>query len=87
MERDMKFCVTKQELEKALAMVNQAVENGFENTLAVMRIYTGGETLDDFLAKSDGIILKAHPTDPNLNWGHTNHPEWQKYVNGECVDI
>ena len=82
----MNSCVSKEELELALKQLNIAIENGFKDSKAVLRVYTGGETLSDFNSRYNSIILKAHPTDENLDWGSTNHPEWFKFVDGKLVD-
>jgi hypothetical protein len=82
---EMTFCITKEELEKALSLINIAIESGFKDSLAVLKIYTGGETITDFLAKSPGtVILKAHPTDGSKNWGQLD-PSWFEYENGKCI--
>lgn len=83
----MRFCISKEELEKALADLNVAIKNGFKDSLAVVQLYTGGECVSDFKAKAAGVILKADPVDPSKNWGHTTFPSWQKYENGKYEDM
>lgn len=82
----MSFCVTHEELKKALKLINEAIKNGYKDSLAVLQIYgTGGGSLGDFIGRSTGVVLKAHPTNPNKNFGYTNHPEWEKYINGKSI--
>ncbi len=83
----MSSCVSKGELELALKQLNIALENGFKDSKVILMAYTGGETVGDFNGRYNGLLLMAHPTDPSLDWGHTNHPEWHKFENGEIVDI
>ena len=79
------LCLTREELEKALAQLNIAYENGFKHSLAVVRLTEIGKTVSDHIATYDSLILKAHPTSPNKDWT-CHHPEWYVLKNGKCVD-
>jgi len=83
----MEICISKAELLKALEKLEVAEGNGFTHSLAVIKIYTGGETISDFLGRYDSLILKAHPTDPKLNCGRDSYPEWYKFVDGKIVEV
>jgi hypothetical protein len=82
----IEMCLTRKELVKALEQLDIAYKNGFKNSLAIVRLVKAGDNIDEFLAKYDSLILKAHPTDPNKDWGRTNNPHWYAYRNGKCVD-
>lgn len=81
------FTVNEEELRKALAKVELAKKNGFTHSVAVFGITEAGRNIEAVKAEHQGMILKAHPTDPKLNWGRNDHPEWYRCVNGEVKDI
>lgn len=65
----MNFCVTGDQLRKALADIEAAEKNGFMHCLAVFDITQAGRMIDDCRAEYSDLIEKAHPTDGNLSWG------------------
>jgi len=65
----MQFCISAVELRKALAAIEPAEANGFAHCLAVFEFTQAGPMIDDNRAAYSDLIEKAHPTDPNLNWG------------------
>ena len=83
---NMDFCISKEQLEKALEQLEVARENGFKDSLVVLKVYTEGETDSNFLSRYDSVILKAHPTNPNFNWGRMWDLDWQRFENGRFVN-
>ncbi len=87
----MDFYVSRAELEKALAELDIAAENGFPESQAVFRLARVDKT-DQFtrIVREDDseftghVILRSHPTDPKQNWGRATASH-HKLVNGECV--
>lgn len=81
--------ITKEELEKALAALNEASERGFSSSLAILRLSEVGKCISDDRVKFDEkLILKDHPTDPSKDWGNvsTKHLEWYRCENGKVME-
>jgi len=81
----MEFCITREQLEKALADLKVCEANGFAASDAVFYISSAGKGVTDCWAEYVDPVLKAHPTDPKQNWGRGAC--WQDYrlINGQCV--
>ena len=65
----MNFCITGDQLRKALADIDAAEKNGFMHCLAVFDITQAGKMIDECRAEYSDLVEKAHPTDGNFNWG------------------
>jgi|694.fasta_scaffold12015_5 hypothetical protein len=78
------FEMNEQQLRLALDAIEKAKEKGFSHANAVLRITGMKEDGTDVSASFLGhIILKAHPEDPNQNWGRST-VEMLKYE--RCLD-
>lgn len=88
----MNFYVSREELEKALAELKIADDNGFTESQAVFQLARVDKTkpwsrvvhLDDSEFTGE-VILRSHPTDPSKNWGRVSNASAYKLENGECV--
>lgn len=65
----MEFCITAEQLRKALADIERAEKRGFQYCLAVFRMSSAGWSVSDNLAEYSDMLERAHPTDGALNWG------------------
>jgi hypothetical protein len=65
----MEFCIGADALRKALAEIEAAEANGFMHCMAVFRLTSAGQRLDDCRAEYSDLSERAHPTNPALNWG------------------
>lgn len=65
----MNFCISGDQLRKALADIEAAEKNGFLHCLAVFDITSAGRMMDQCRAEYSDLIERAHETDGNLNWG------------------
>lgn len=73
------FTITREELEKALRLLDHADAGGFVHSVAVLELTQAGSCIGDCRASSDGsVLLKGHPTDANQDWGRCREP--QNYV-------
>ena len=61
------------ELKKAMAVIEKAKSAGFFYCEPIFSLISGGKNLHDCVMEYDGIIVRAHPTDPSLNWGRNNY--------------
>ena len=84
----MNFCISGEQLRKALKEIKRAENNGFDYCLAVFEIVGAGRMLDDNLAEYDDLIEKAHPTDGCLDWGRgQNVTVYNKFIDGKLKRI
>lgn len=88
------FYVSKEELEKALAKLEEAEDRGFVASQAVFRLarVDKSDSLCEVVRIDDSeftgsIVLKSHPSDPNQNWGSVVDASWYKLEDGECKVI
>lgn len=84
----MEICVTGEELRKALKQIEQAESQGFEHCLSIFTITQAGRCVSDCRAEHEGLILRAHPTDGNLNWGRITNQFLGDYnfIDGKLVE-
>lgn len=72
----IRFTVTKDELEKALAMLKDCEDKGFAYSKAVFALTQVGRSLgEDTSEFDDRVILKKHPTDGRGNYGNVSKLE------------
>ena len=84
----MEFCITAEQLRKALADIEGAEANGFMHCLAVFRITSAGYHLGDCRATYSDLSERAHPTDGNLSWGRFQAvTKRNKFIDGKLVPI
>ena len=79
----------KEELEKALAKLNELEERGLGASLAGFKISTAGKTCgDDLIHYNSQFIIKADPEDKKKNWGRISEQmiEWYRYENGKLIE-
>ncbi len=83
----MEFSIRRDQLVAALEAVDTAIANGFSSAEAVFRFTAAGPRVSDCLAEFRDPVLKAHPTDPQKNYGRIT-PGWQSYRfrNGRLYD-
>ena len=65
----MEFCISGNELRRALLEIEKAEEHGFLFCLAVFKITSAGFQLQDCLASYSDLLERAHPTNGHFNWG------------------
>ena len=65
----MDFCISADQLRKALAEIETAERNGFNHCLSVFKLTSAGHDLRSCRAEYSDIWEIGHPTDPSLNWG------------------
>jgi hypothetical protein len=65
----MEFCIDAAQLRAALADIEEAERNGFQHCLAVLKLTSAGDTLDECKVRYSDLLERAHPTDGRLNWG------------------
>ena len=65
----MNFCISADELRRALAAIEAAEKNGFMHCLAVFEMSTVGSMLSDCRATYSDLVERAHPTDRNFDYG------------------
>ncbi len=81
--------VSEEQLRSALAVIEKAKGNGFVATTAIFRLHSGMHKGDIEGVFINAVVLKAHPTDPNKNWGRT-YTRWvgdYAYKDGACGEI
>lgn len=84
----MDFKIPMEEINKALAEIDIAEQNGFHFCEPVFEIEYCGDWLDKRKAKYKELIEKAHPTDPNLDWGRGQDVTKKcKFIEGKLVPI
>lgn len=84
----MELCISSLELRKALGDIEQAEENGFDYCLAVFKITSAGQMLDNCRAQYSDLIEKADPSDSKLDWGRfQNVSKKFKFVNGRLKPV
>ena len=65
----MEFCITADELRKAIAEIEAAEKNGFVHCLGVFRFSQSGFMLSDNRAVYSDLLERAHPTNGAFDWG------------------
>ena len=84
----MTFCISPEELRKALKDIERAEENGFYYCISVFKMTSAGEMLDQCQATYSDMIEKAHPTNGMLDWGRFQGvTRTCKFINGELIPI
>lgn len=63
------FCIDAEQLRRALADIETAERNGFHHCLAVFDLTSASRTLSDCRATYSDLMERAHPTNPEYNWG------------------
>jgi hypothetical protein len=92
----IEFYLGKSELEEGLAAIERSEKDGFVATQAIFKprsVVDPEDPTKELFDLKDGVfskqlILKAHPTDPNQNWGRSSVDEALSYqINekGQCV--
>ena len=81
----IEFCITKEELEKALATLNVAGEKGGTASLAIFSLVAVGRRIHDNLAEfGEAVILRSDPV-PGNNFGRVSVHELAWLEKGESV--
>lgn len=84
----MNFCIDAEQLRKALAEIEAAEKNGFMHCLAVFRMASAGQMLDQNRAEYSDMIEKAHPTNGRFDWGRFQGvTRLNRFENGKLVPI
>lgn len=84
----MEFVIDAQNLRAALKEIEQAEANGFNYCLAVFKITSAGQSLDECRATYSDLYEKAHPTDGRLDWGRFQAvTKSNKFIDGKLVPI
>ena len=84
----MDFCITPEELRKALIEIEVAEKNGFKFCLSVFKLVQCGYGLDECRAIYSDILEKAHPTSSRLNWGRFQGvTKRHKFKNGKLIKL
>lgn len=84
----MEFCISADELRKALKDIESAEKNGFFYCLPVFTFISAGRMIDKNLAEYSDMIAKAHPTDGNFDWGRfSGVTESNIYRNGKLIPL
>jgi hypothetical protein len=65
----MELCIDADQLRSALADIEAAERNGFLRCLAVFKLASAGDMLENNRLRYGDLLERAHPTDGNLNWG------------------
>jgi len=82
------FCISGEELRKALREIEKAEKNGFYHCLAVFRLSSVGSMLSDCRLAFSDLWERAYPSDLRLNWGRfQNITKRYKFEDGELVPI
>lgn len=82
----IELVIDETELRKALADIEQAKQQGFTHCLAVVRLLQVGACLDSCQLSYSDLVFRAHPTDPNLNWGRGGLISDYRFVDGRLVE-
>jgi hypothetical protein len=85
----MQFCVTGEELRKALADIEIAERNGFPYSLAVFDVRVASSMLCDARGyhREGDVWAKAHPTSGRLDWGRQGAHRSHRCVNGKLLPL
>lgn len=85
----MEICITGEQLRKALKQIEQAEQQGFMHCLSIFAITQAGRYVSDCLAEHEGLILRAHPTDGEKDWGRIANQFLgdYRYIDGRLVDL
>lgn len=84
----MQFCISADQLRKALADIEHAEGNGFMHCLAVFQLSQAGPHIDQCRADYSDLSERAHPTDPGLSWGRFQGvTRRNKFKSGKLVPI
>lgn len=84
----LNFCISADQLRKALAEIEAAEGNGFMHCLSVFEITQTGKNLDACRAEYSDMIEKGHPTNPAVNWGRFQGvTRRHKFIDGALVPI
>jgi hypothetical protein len=84
----MEFCISGDELRKALEEIERAESNGFMYCLAVFKFASAGINIDDNIAIYSDLIEKAHPTDGRFDWGRFQTiSKRYKFVNKKLIPL
>jgi len=84
----MNFCIDAEQLRAALEEIEAAEKNGFHYCLAVFRMASAGQMLDQNRAAYSDLIERAHPTDRHFNWGRFQSvSKRHKFKDGKLVPI
>lgn len=82
----MEMVMDCKNLRKALAAIEAAEARGFNHCLAVFDLASAGRSLDKCKLEYSDLYVKAHPTDPSLNWGRFQGTERRcRFENGQLV--
>lgn len=82
------FCISPDELRKALKDIEEAENNGFYYCDCVFKLTSASNFIDKCRAEYSDLIEKAHPMDGNLDWGRMQYvTKYNKFIDGELVPI
>lgn len=84
----MEFCIDAKSLRAALSAIEAAEANGFMHCLAVMKFISAGPYISDNRAEYSDLLERAHPTDPNFDWGRYQRVSARyKFKDGKPVPL
>jgi len=82
------FCISGEELRKALREIEKAEKNGFYHCLAVFELSSVGYMLSDCRLTFSDLWERAHPSDLTLDWGRCQGiTRRYKFKDGKLVPI
>lgn len=80
----IEFCITADELRKALSEIERAEKNGFLFCLSVFTFSHAGRSLEDNRAVYSDLVENASMTDGRLQWGRFQGiTRKYRFVNGK----
>jgi hypothetical protein len=84
----MELCISAAHLRAALADIEAAERNGFHHCLAVFKLASAGEMLENNKLRYSDLLERAHPTDGNLNWGRFQRVSARhRFEDGKLIQI
>lgn len=84
----MGFCISADQIRKALADLEAAERNGFMHCLAVFEMSSAGPMLNECRANYSDLLERAHPTIGALNWGRFQRVSQRfRFKNGDLIPL
>lgn len=84
----MGFCISADQLRKALVEMEAAERNGFMHCLAVFAMSSAGPMLDECRANYSDLLERAHPTSGAFNWGRFQRVSQRfRFKDGDLIPL
>jgi hypothetical protein len=84
----MEMVIDAKQLRAALADIERAEAHGFMHCLAVVKLVSAGDYLDECRLAYSDLSERAHVTDPHLNWGRFQRVSARnRFVDGALVPL